>query len=117
LGKSNTWSYRVTGASGESRYTIKSLGVEKGRNIVALLEYSDIKNNLIIKDSVICQDGAIVNYPLFVLNMLFSDYLDHYIDTVHITTDYAPKLSISCPEQLGNELAASVFNGKRGLSS
>ena len=39
---------------------------------------------------MICQDGAIVNYPLFVLNMLFSGYLDKYIDTYHESVDYAP---------------------------
>jgi hypothetical protein len=91
LGKSNIWKYRVTTSRGESLYSLKSLGVQKAANILALVEYSDPKNNLTIQDSTICQNGTIVNYPLFVLNMLFSDYLDHYIDTVHVSsTDYAP---------------------------
>jgi hypothetical protein len=86
----NQWMYRVTTTSGESRFRLTSLGIQNGANIVALVEYSDQKNNLTIKDSVICQDGAIVNYPLFVLNMLFSNYLDKYIDTYHESVDYAP---------------------------
>jgi hypothetical protein len=90
LGSINTWKYRVTTDKSESFYTIKSLGVEQGANIVALVEYSDQKNNLTFRDSIICQNGAIVNYPLYVLNMLFSEYLDHYIDTAHLSTDYAP---------------------------
>jgi hypothetical protein len=90
LGTDNQWTYRVTTASGESRFSLKSLGIQNAANIVALVEYTDQKNNLTIRDSVICQDGAIVNYPLFVLNMLFSDYLDKYIDVVHVSVDYAP---------------------------
>jgi hypothetical protein len=90
LGTGNQWTYRVTTTSGESRFSLTSLGRQDGANIVALVEYSDQKNNLTIRDSVICQDGAIVNYPLFVLNMLFSDYLDKYIDTYHESVDYAP---------------------------
>lgn len=87
---SNTWKYRVTTDKGKSFYTFKSLGIQQGGNIVALVEYSDQKNNLTFRDSIICQNGAIVNYPLYILNMLFSEYLDHYIDTVHLSTDYAP---------------------------
>jgi hypothetical protein len=90
LGGSHTWKYRVTSNKGASIYIIKSLGVQQGANIVAQVEYSDQKSNLTVQDSIICQNGAIVNYPLYTLNMLFSDYLDHYIDTVHISTDYAP---------------------------
>jgi hypothetical protein len=90
LGLSSTWKYRLTTGSGESFYTIKSLGIQQGGNLIALLEYADQKNNLTVQDSTICQNGAIVNYPLYVLNMLFSNYLDHYIDTVHLSTNYAP---------------------------
>ncbi len=90
LGTGDQWTYRVTTMRGESRFRLTSLGIQKGANIVALVEYSDPKNNLTIRDSVICQEGAIVNYPLFVLNMLFSDYLDKYIDTYHESVDYAP---------------------------
>jgi hypothetical protein len=90
LGTGNQWTYRVTTARGESRFRITSLEIQNAANIVALVEYSDQKNNLTIRDSIICQDGAIVNYPLFVLNMLFSDYLDKYIDTYHESVDYAP---------------------------
>ncbi len=39
---------------------------------------------------MICQDGTIVNYPLFVINMLFSDYLDKYIPAYNESGDYAP---------------------------
>jgi hypothetical protein len=90
LGTGNQWTYRVTTTSGESDYSLKSLGRQDGANIVALVEYSDQKNNLSVQDLVICQDGAIENYPLFVMNMLFSDYLNKYIDTYHESGVYAP---------------------------
>jgi hypothetical protein len=90
LGAGNQWTYRVTTTKGESIFRLASLEIQNAANIIALVEYSDQKNNLTITDSVICQDGAIVNYPLFVLNMLFVDYLDKYIDTYHESVDYAP---------------------------
>ena len=90
LGKGNQWFYRVTTSRGESRFSLMSLGIQNGANIVALVEYSDQKNNLAITKPVICEEGAIVNYPLFVINMLFSDYLDKYISAYHESGDYAP---------------------------
>jgi hypothetical protein len=86
----NQWTYRVTTAKGESSFRLTSLETQNEANIIAPVEYSDQKNNFTIKDSVICQNGAIVNYPLFILNMLFSGYLDKYIDTYHESVDYAP---------------------------
>jgi hypothetical protein len=90
LGTGNQWTYRVTTTGGEARYSLKSLGRQDGANIVALVEYSDQKNSLTVQDLVVCQDGAIDNYPLFVMNMLFSDYLNKYIDTYHESGPYAP---------------------------
>lgn len=86
----NQWTYRVTTTGGEARYSLKSLGRQDGANIVALVEYSDQKNNLTVQDPVVCQDGAIENYPLFVMNMLFLDYLNKYINTYHESGVYAP---------------------------
>jgi hypothetical protein len=86
----NQWFYQVTTTSGESSYNIKSLGIEKGGNIVALVEYFDQKKGLTIKDNGICQEGMIKNYPLFEMNMLFTGYLDIYIDAVHISGISAP---------------------------
>ena len=50
LGTDNQWTYRVTTSSGESLFRLTSLGVQEGANIVALVEYSDQKNNLAIRD-------------------------------------------------------------------
>ena len=90
-GTRDQWMYRVFTADGETNFHISSLGVQdNGGNVVAMIEYSDIKKALTIQDSIICQAGAIVNYPLLVLNMLFSGTLDKYIDTYHESVDYAP---------------------------
>jgi hypothetical protein len=90
LRKGNQWIYRVTTSSGESQFSIASLDIQNGANFVAQVEYIDQKNNLTITKSVICEDGAIVNFPLFVMNMLFSPYLDKYISVTHLSSDYAP---------------------------
>lgn len=82
--------YRVTTTSGESQYSLKALERQDGGNIVVLIEYQDQKHNLTVHEPVICSDGAIVNYPLFVLNMLFSDFLSRYINSYHESVDYAP---------------------------
>lgn len=90
LGRQNQWTYRVTTSSGESQFSLASLGVQQAANIVAQVAYSDQKKDFTITKMVICQAGAIVNYPLFVLNMLFSEYLDKYISAYHESGMYAP---------------------------
>ncbi|MFH1523561.1 MAG: hypothetical protein ABIF04_01225 [Chloroflexota bacterium] len=90
LGAGNQWTYRVTTANGETLYSLKSLENREEANFVALVEYSDPKNNLSLQELVVCQEGAIENLPLFVMNMLFSDYLSSYIDTYHESGSYAP---------------------------
>ncbi len=84
------WTYQVTTATGESQFSLTTLGIQNGANITALVEYTDQKNSLTISKQVICETGAIVNYPLFLLNMLFSTYLDKYISATHLSGDYAP---------------------------
>jgi hypothetical protein len=90
LGRQNQWTYRVTTSSGESQFSLASLGVQHAANIIAQVAYSDPKNDFTTTKLVICQAGAIVNYPLFVLNMLFSEYLDKYISAYHESGIYAP---------------------------
>jgi hypothetical protein len=86
----NQWTYRVTSSSGGSLYNFTAPGRQDGGNIVTLVEYTDQRNNLVILEPVVCQQGVIENYPLFVLNMLFSDQLNKYLDTYHETGVYAP---------------------------
>jgi hypothetical protein len=90
LATGNRWTYRVTTANGEATYRLAVLERQDGANIVALVEYTDQKNNLTVQEPVICQEGAIENYPLFVMNMLFRDFLSDYIDTYHESGAYAP---------------------------
>lgn len=86
----NRWEYRVTTPMGESPFSQISFGIQPGTGSVALVEYSDPTNGLLLTEPVKCQDGTIVDYPLFVLNMLFSDYLDKYITASHASGNYAP---------------------------
>jgi hypothetical protein len=90
LGAGNQWTYRVTTTLGETRFSLTSLGIQTEANVVARVEYSDQKNNLDSTYPVICKDGGIVDYPLFVMNMLFSGFLDTYISVHHESGNYAP---------------------------
>lgn len=90
LGIGNQWSYRTTTESGEFSYTLKSLERRDSGNIVVLVEFTDQKNNNVIQEPVICRDGAIENFPLFVMDMLFADYLSSLFNTYHDVGDYAP---------------------------
>jgi hypothetical protein len=90
LGKGNQWAYRAPGAAGETLFSLSTPGIQPGPNTFAQVSYSDQRNNLTVTKPVTCKDGAIVDYPLFVLNMLFSDYLDKYISANQKSGVYAP---------------------------
>ena len=86
----NEWTYRVISGSGESLYTLKTLGRNDGRNIIVMVEFTDQKNNVTVVEPVVCMDGAIENFPLFVMSMYFADYLEKDFNTYHDTGTYAP---------------------------
>jgi hypothetical protein len=90
LGVGNQWNYRATTAGGEFPYTLKSLERQDNGNVIVMVEFTDQKNNKTIQEAVICRDGAIENYPLFVMDMLFADYLNGLFNTYHDKGDYAP---------------------------
>ncbi len=84
------WIYRVPTTSGESLYTLKTLDRNDGRNIVIMVEFTDQKNNVTVVEPVVCMDGAIENFPLFVVSMHFADYLEKDFNTYHDTGIYFP---------------------------
>ncbi len=84
------WTYQVTSSTGESTISLTTLGMQNGANTLAQVAYSDRKKNYTVQYPVLCQAGAIVDYPLFVMNMLFSDFLDKYVSASHVSGDYAP---------------------------
>jgi hypothetical protein len=90
LSTGNEWNYRVTTPSGESQYTLKALDRNDARNIVVNVEFADPKHNVTVVEPVVCADGAIENFPLFVISMYFSDFLEKDFNTYHDTGIYAP---------------------------
>ena len=90
LSTGNEWTYRVTTESGESTYTLKTLERDDGRNTVIKVEFTDQKNNVTVVEPVVCIDSAIENFPLFVVNMYFSGYLEKDFNTYHDSGTYAP---------------------------
>jgi len=93
LAVGNHWTYRATTQSGESLYTLKALERQDGPNIIVLVEFTDQKNNTSVQEQVVCQDGAIEGFPLFVMDMLFGDLLGKQVNTYHDSGVYAPTYS------------------------
>jgi len=86
----NQWKYRVTTESGEKFYMLKAVERQDDANIVMLVEFTNETDSISLKESVVCRDGAIENFPLFVMDMLLSDYLRKFFNTYHDTGNYAP---------------------------
>jgi hypothetical protein len=87
----NQWKYRATTANGETTYTLKSLErQDTSKIIIVLVELANQKSGETVTESVVCRDGAIENFPLFAVDMLFADYLQKFFNTYHEKGDYAP---------------------------
>lgn len=86
----NEWTYRVTSGSGESFYKLRTLDRSDGRNIVIMIEFVDPKHEVTVVEPVVCIDGAVENFPLFVVSMHFTDYLEKDFNTYHDKGIYAP---------------------------
>lgn len=86
----NEWTYRSTTGSGEASYDLKTLERDDARNTVIKVEFSDQKNNVKVIEPVVCMDGAIENFPLFVMSMHFAEFLEKDFNTYHDTGVYSP---------------------------
>jgi len=90
LATGNQWHYLATTGDGESMYTLKSLERSDDRNIGVIVEFTNQTRGNSVQERVVCQEGAIDNLPLFVMDMLFSDYLEKLFNTYHDRGVYAP---------------------------
>jgi hypothetical protein len=53
-----------------------------------LVEFGDEEQS--VQERVVCLDGVIEDFPLFVMDMLFADRLNKFMNTYHDTGIYAP---------------------------
>ncbi len=83
LAEGNTWQYQTTNERGVFSYSLEALAFSKDRTETMLLRFSDTTSKISIEELVVCQDGAIDNFPNYVMDMLFADRLDKLLDTVH----------------------------------
>ena len=86
----NQWTYQVTSEDRESQYTLKSLERADGRNIVTIVELTAHNNGNSVREPVVCMDAAIEDFPLFMMDMLFANYLNDFFNTYHERGIYAP---------------------------
>jgi hypothetical protein len=90
----NEWQYLETGAKGTYSYTLKVGERADIGNININIEMIDPVHNQDIRELVVCQEGAIDNFPLHVMSMLLADYLDGVLNTYKQSGQYAPAYSV-----------------------
>jgi hypothetical protein len=84
----NRWTYRATTDSGEKTYALQALERKDIGNIVTVVEFGDGEQS--VQEPVVCLNGVIEDFPLFVMDMLFADKLNKLFNTYHDTGIYAP---------------------------
>lgn len=84
----NHWMYRVRTEGGGKIYHIKVLERQDIGNIVTLVAFWDDEKS--VQERVVCLDGVIEDFPLFVMDMLFADRLEKFMNTYHDRGTYAP---------------------------
>jgi len=90
LAMGNRWVYRAITPDGEALYNLESVEIRNEANTISIFDFTDQKHNQTVQEPVVCQNGAIENFPLFVTTMLLSDYVDTAFNTYHDTGVYAP---------------------------
>lgn len=86
----NRWIYRAITDNGETLYELNALERQDVGNIVTVVEFLNQKSNESVRENVVCLDGAIEDFPLFVMDMLFVDYLQNFFNTYHENGIHAP---------------------------
>jgi hypothetical protein len=86
----NQWEYLVSGGQESYPYTLTVGKRADIGNINIYVELLDQKRNRDINELVVCQEGAIDNFPLYVMSMVLSDYLDGILNTYKDSGKYAP---------------------------
>jgi hypothetical protein len=90
------YEYRVTGSAEPALFTFKVNDRKDIGNINIEVQIIDHKNAWEIQELVICQEGEIVNFPLYVMSMLMVDYFKGILNTYHYheTAPYAPAYGV-----------------------
>jgi len=88
----NEWQYRVSGGSEAADFTLRVLERADIGNINIGVQIIDHKHQREIQELVICDEGTIVNFPLYLMSMLLVDQLKGVLDTYHFhqSGPYAP---------------------------
>jgi len=84
----NHWRYRVTTETGEKMYDLRVLERVDSGNVLMLVEFGDGEQS--VQERVVCLNGVIEDFPLFVMDMLFADKLEKFMNTYHDRGIYAP---------------------------
>jgi hypothetical protein len=90
----NEWTYRVIGQGDPYIYSLKVGERADIGNINIYVELIDQNRNQDIQELVICQDGAIDNFPLYVISMLLSDYSSGILNTYKKSGQYSPAYAV-----------------------
>lgn len=89
----NVWEYRVTSSGEPALFTLQVNERKDKGNINIEVEIIDQRNGRDIKELVICDEGEIVNFPLYTMSMLLVDYFKGILNTYHFheSAPFAPR--------------------------
>jgi hypothetical protein len=92
LAVGNQWTYRVTTDGMEKIYHLRAVEQKDIGNIVTVVEFGDEQQS--VQEKVVCLNGVIEDFPLFVMDMLFADRLNKFMNTYHDQGLYAPSYAL-----------------------
>jgi hypothetical protein len=90
----NEWFYLLSGGKEDHPYKWIVGQRQDIGNININVEMLDPKRTQDVTELVVCQDGAIDNFPLYILSMLLTDYTDGYLNTYKGSGQYVPAHSV-----------------------
>ncbi len=106
------WQYQTVNPTGSFDYTIEALDLRKDRTQTIGLRFTSADGKVKDEDAL-CENGAIVNYPNYNMDMLFANQLQQTLNLVHMQGDALP--GYEALQQAGWQLAwQTVYQTEEG---
>lgn len=81
------WTYQTIGSEGLSTMLIQITGIQQD---LARIQIVDQQAEVTIDDSVRCEDGAVINFPMLFMSLMLTDYIDGVVNTYQASGITAP---------------------------
>ncbi len=106
------WEYQTENPTGSYEYAIEALDLRKDRTQTIGLRFT-AADGTVKEEDALCENGAIVNYPNYNMDMLFANQLQQTLNLVHMQGDALP--GYEALQQAGWQLAwQTVYQTEEG---